>query len=53
MPVGATEDRVVGSLDLRRALGDGEAPRAFVEERKPRTGAEMRDLDAADTRGRD
>lgn len=32
---------------------DGEAPRAFVEERKPRTGAEMRDLDVADTRGRD
>lgn len=25
LPVGATEDRVVGSLDLRRALGDGEA----------------------------
>lgn len=24
LPVGATEDRVVGSLDLRRALGDGE-----------------------------
>ncbi|MDN5718011.1 MAG: ATP-binding protein, partial [Janibacter sp.] len=25
LPVGATEDRVVGSLDLRRALGEGEA----------------------------
>lgn len=25
LPVGATEDRVVGSLDLRRALGAGEA----------------------------
>jgi len=24
LPVGATEDRVVGSLDLRKALGDGE-----------------------------
>ena len=26
LPVGATEDRVVGSLDLRRALGEGERP---------------------------
>ncbi|XVX19110.1 VWA domain-containing protein [Actinomycetota bacterium] len=25
LPVGATEDRVIGSLDLRRALGSGEA----------------------------
>ena len=25
LPVGATEDRVVGSLDLRKALGEGEA----------------------------
>ncbi|WP_427385105.1 magnesium chelatase subunit D family protein [Janibacter sp. G56] len=25
LPVGATEDRVVGALDLRRALGEGEA----------------------------